>query len=509
MDLLNLIVEEFYTNGKEIPAKEVPEGYGVPVSPVVSYFCFGSPLDMEYYKDDTLKEELLLEKRNPEKELKKRAEGKAKSEIKSAKKGKTSEETGTVYKLTSEQKRALKFIKKKYGRKIAKEIKTFRTNFLAPYQVIKNNLEKSKSIYLKDILGMTKDEYLRNKKSAEFKIENMRSNKYSDMTKEFYNLKNRTKGINELEALTKGEINQTALRKVFEKYNIKTGKFSNSDFEAFKKRTDDIDRYIDLIVDRVKSGLTLYKGDVEFVEKKKAELEALRKKLISKKRAESQSSSKKNPDEIAKYKKVINSVEEITDFIRDSDIDEKEKINLIKRYDKQVKVNGENITSKTFQDEYEMYLIRLKIEDQIKNNEKNKYTEEYIKQLSDSKERYVDRKSDLLDRMARERSNKFLTDKEKNIYKLKPGAPYDSDNLNDYTLKIKEKDFFDAVFFNKSEEMRNAERKIDAEIKRFERALQAKMDDRDFKLLKKYRLINNLLTVKDLKNIKELFAESV
>lgn len=101
-----------------------------------------------------------------------------------------------------------------------------------------------------------------------------------------------------------------------------------------------------------------------------------------------------------------------------------------------------------------------------------------------------------------------MTDEEKRIYQLKPGAPKDSDRLSDYVLKIKEDDFFNPVFFEKSDKMKQAEKKIDAEIKRFERGLQSKMEEKDFKLLKKYRLINNLITIKNLKNIKDLFSEN-
>lgn len=510
MDLLKLLVEEFYKDDKEILAEEIPEGFGVPITPVVSFFCFETPLDMIYFKDDILKEEILSEA-TPEKIAMK----KAKKEVSSARRGKTSKETGTVYKLTSEQKRALKYIKKKYGKEISKEIKTFRENFLAPYQIIKNNLEKSKSLYPKEVYGLSKEEYLRLKKRAEYKIENMRSDNYSNLSKEFYQVGNRAKGVDELEKITSnGNINQTALRKVFEKYDLKSSRFSDNDFIAFKNRIKDVDNYISKLVDRLENDNSISKEDLEKLKKKSSELDVLKKRLINTAKSPLDYDKYKKiekaikTDDVDKFRKVISTIEDFEDNIKGSDLENDTKEKIIKNIDKYISLNSEKITNKTFADEYEMFLMREKIAEQIKNNERNKYTEEYLNQIGKVKERIHGRKDELLDKMAKERANKSLTDEEKRIYQLKPGAPKDSDRLSDYVLKIKEDDFFNPVFFEKSDKMKQAEKKIDAEIKRFERGLQSKMEEKDFKLLKKYRLINNLITIKNLKNIKDLFSEN-
>jgi hypothetical protein len=509
MDLFNLLVKELYKDNKEILAEDIPEGFGVPITPVVSYFCFETPLDMIYFKDDILKEEILSEA-SPEKT----AEKKAKKEISSAKWGKTSKETGTVYKLTSEQKRALKYIKKKYGKEISKEIKTFRENFLAPYQVIKNNLEKSKSLYPKEVYGLSKEEYLRLKKRAEYKIENMRSDTYSDLNKEYFQVGNKAKGVDEIEKITAdGNINQTALRKVFEKYDLKSTRFTDLDFQALKNKIKDVDNYMASLVDKLESDNSISKEDLDKLKKKSTELDVLKKRLTNTAKSPLDYDKYKKiekaikTDDIDKFRKILSTIEDFENNIKDSDLEKDSKERIIKNIDKYISINNEKITNKSFADEYEMFLMREKITEQIKNNERNKYTEEYLNQLAKVKERIYGRKEELLDKMAKERANKSLTDEEKKIYQLKPGVPKDSNKLSDYILKIKEEDFFNPIFFEKSEKMKQAEKKIDAEIKRFERSLQSKMEEKDFKLLKKYRLINNLITIKNLKNAKDLFLE--
>lgn len=507
MDLLDILLEEFYDSNREIKKTDIPEGFGIPITPVVSYFCFNSPLDMTYYKDDLLKEDILEEKKSIEKSAFK----KANKEMKIAKKGGISKETGTVYKLTKEQKRALKYIRRKYGKEIIEEIKKFRKNFLAPYQVIKSNLEKSKSIYPKDVLGMSKEEYLRAKKRAEYKIENMRSNRYVDLNKEFMELSSKGKNIDELKATlknSKGELNKTLLRRVFEKYNMSSKRFSDDDFLAIQNKIKNKEAFMGNLVDRASSD-SMSKEELD-------KLKEIEKSIQDEKSRMTKSySDKKTKENIMKtfsvsdksdIRNISKKIDGIESAIKGLGISEKEKEEALDRVKKYVSIKGERITDKTFQDEYELFLVRQRIKDQIERGIDNKYLDEYIYQLSKAKERNIGRRDELLSAMSRERLSKTLSDTEKRIYQLKPNAPKDSDKLEDYTLKIKEEDFFEPVFFSKSKEMREAEKKIDAEIKRFERGLQAKMEEKDFRLLKKYMLINNLLTIKDLKSVKSLFA---
>ena len=485
MDLFTLLVEEFYNNNKDLAAEDLPEGFGVPITPIVSYLCFNEPLDLIYAKDDIIEE-------STERDALK----KAKKEISAAKKGKTSKETGTVYKLTKEQKRALKYIKKKYGREIINEVKKFRKNFLAPYQVIKSNLEKSKSVYPKEVFGMSKEEFLRTKKRAEQKILNMRSNTYSDLNKEYYDVENKYRGLSDLNKVLDGSnVNPVALRKVFEKYNLKSTRFDDNEFVSIQNRVKNADSILSNLVDKITSGGSVSKDEVSSLKEKIKEIEELKRDIRS------------SSDNVGNFRKFKNGLEKIEDEIDDLDIPENIKGNVKRELKKTMRVSGESLNSRTFSDEYEMFLLRQKIVDSIKDGDRNKYVDEYKYQLGKTKERLLGRKSDLIGKMAKERSNKNLTDDEKKIYELRPGRPKDSDKLEDYILKIKEQDFFEPIFFHKSEKMKEAEKNIDAEIKRFERSLQAKMEEKDFRLLKKYRLINNLITIKNLKNPKELFGD--
>ena len=88
--------------------------------------------------------------------------------------------------------------------------------------------------------------------------------------------------------------------------------------------------------------------------------------------------------------------------------------------------------------------------------------------------------------MAAERAKQTVTDNEKKIYELKVGKPSDSDNLDNYKLKIKETDFFEPKYLYKEvKKLKKQNEKVDAEIKRFERGMEAKMEPKDFQLIKK------------------------
>lgn len=506
MNLLDIIIEEFYDSNKIVESSDLPDGFGIPTTPVVSYFCFNSPLDTVYYKDDTLKESLLEDR-----PVEKSAMKKARKEKRVASKGKTSEETGTVYKLTKEQKRALRFIRKKYGKEIVKEVKEFRKNFLAPYQVIKSNLEKSKSLYPKEVLGMSKEEYLRAKRRAENKIENMRSNRYSDLSREFSDLSSKGEAIDALKVSLKdssGNLNSFALRRVFDKYNLNSKRFTDSDFEALENKIKDRDVFIKNLLDKVSAGDIISKEEISKMEEKEKSVGSSKSEMVS---GYKDRRTKENVKEVLGLENLESATKKINDLessVKDLDISDSEKREALDRIKKYISIKGEKITSKTFSDEYDLYLIRKGIKEKIEKGNKDKYFDEYVYQVRKSKERNIGRRGELLDAMTKERLNKNLTDLEKKIYQLKRDAPRDSDKIEDYILKIKEEDFFEPIFFSKSEEMKDAEKKIDAEIKRFERGLQSKMEEKDFRLLKKYRLINNLLTVKDLKSVKSLFSRS-
>lgn len=440
------------------------------VSPVVAYFCFDS-VDFQFEKySDVLEEDIYSDIRKEKKALRK---------------GKVSEITGTDYKLTNEQKRALKLLKKKYGRSLIKEINQYRKNTLAPYQVAKTYMEKSKALYPKEIYGMTKEDYLRYKKSAEEKIKNLRSNRYYELSKEISSYADKEDRLNSLDSfLSSNEISEPALNKVFKKYGLYSYRYTDTEMRSIKKKIDNVDKIRKEILSKIASNSEISKEDAEKLKKAIESVKSTRKEL-----SEKETDTERNLKELRGISKKIKDSDGLNDKIKDSlqdIIDDMEDVDV-------------KITSASFDKEFENFLIREKIRNDIKNRKDNKYTDDYKKSIQEVKDQLNEKKRYTLSKMAKERDSKTFNEFEKKIYELKPGRSEDSDRISDYILKIKEEDFFEPKFYSKSEEFREAERKIDAEIKRFERGLESKMEKEDYQLLKKYRLISNLITIKNAK----------
>lgn len=487
------------------------------VSPAVACFCFDS-IDFEFEKDETINEDIYSDVKN---------------ELKALRRGKTSEVSGTMYKLSKEQKRALKYLKKKYGRALVKEIKEYRKNTIAPYQVVKAYNDKSRSLFAKELFGMTKEEYLKYKKSAEAKILKMRSNKYNDLTKDLLYLNDREKNLNDLNSfVATSDISEPALNKVFKKYKIYSSKYSEQDMRAFQRAIENVEEIKKEVLDKL-SKSTLNKDDIAKLKRAVSEVKTAKSNIhddddtpstsslsalssIAKKISSANISDKSKID-VVSGKLSLDLKGALTERtpIKNSatsgasrealhargispskDLVKKEVNDAIWGLDSDSN-SSSKITSKSFETEYENFLTREKIRDDVRNKRENKYTDDYNRNVIGFTTSFDSKRKDLVSKMAAERAKKTLTDNEKKIYELKVGKPSDSDNLSDYNLKIKETDFFEPKYYTKSEKFKEAERKVDAEIKRFERGMEAKMEPKDFQLLKKYRLISNLVTIKN------------
>lgn len=443
---------------------ETPSDYLV--TPAVAYFCFES-YDFDFEKP-VLDEDIFSD---------------VKKEQKALRKQKTSELTGTTYKLSKEQKQALKYLKKKYGKALIKDIKEYRKNTLAPYQVAKAYMEKSKALYPKEILGMTKDEYLKYKKSAEDKIANMRSNRYEDLTKEYMGYAKKRADLDAADDFFKvHDVKEPVVNKVFKKYGFFSTRFTDAEMRDYQRKLKNIEGLKKELIRKIANN--------EDTKKIKEAIEAAEKEAGSAK----SSLSKKEDDTI----KSLKELRLISNKIGNADISDELKSTLHNIID-DAEDENKKITSKSFEQEYENFLMRERIKEDIRNRKDTKYVDDYNRFMEDAKSGIEEKKSYTAGKLAKERESKTLNEKEKKIYELKPGMRPDSDRLSDYVLKIKEDDFFEPRFYNKSEEFREAERKIDAEIKRFERAMESKMDEKDYQLLKKYRLISNLVTIKNAK----------
>ena len=313
----------------------------------------------------------------------------------------------------------------------------------------------------------------------------MRSNKYEELTREYMGHVDKGNRLNNISNYFKDkDVDPTAINKVFKKYGFYSTRFTDAEMRKYKDKLEEIDK--------LKKDLVKNIANNEDTAKVKELIAAAEKEA-----GNYATSLKKKEDETIKSLKELRL---INNKIGNADISPELKSTLHDIIDDAENEN-KKITSKSFEQEYENYLIRERIRKEITDhkNTKSKYVDDYLHFLEDEKKSVEEKKSYTAEKMARERESKTLNAKEKKIYELKPGARHDTDRLSDYTLKIKEDDFFEPKFYNKSEEFKAAERKIDAEIKRFERALESKMEEKDYQLLKKYRLISNLVTIKNAK----------
>lgn len=499
MDMKKIIMDSLYDKETDMMSE------GILSSPLIAFLCTEDIEDYEFEKfieSDVLSEDIIKSysenfNKRTLKKLYKETEKEVKQEKKAVRRNKVSDVTKTDYRLSTNQKRFLKLLKKKYGRALLKEIREYKREILAPYQVIKKNMDKSKALYSKDVLGMSKEEYLRARKSAEKKIFNKGQDKYTDLHKDYSRLSKREEEMDKMDLVkTKSGISKTALNKVFKRYGIYSYRFEDSYFTSYEKNFNDLVDYVDEIKNKAAKGL-----DAETSAKLKSMIDEVKKQksdIISSGKTLKQKVSKEVKDALDKLKdtqEVISSIE--IKINNDKSLPKEDKEDILKNFENATTPNGTKVTSKSFADEYEMYLMRRKVEEDIKNNIENKFTSEYDIQLKNTKDYITDRKSKIVHSMAS--NNTVLNDKEKEIYELIPGRPKDSDKLKDYELKIKLDDFKDSKFYSKSEEMKEAEKELDKIIKRFERGLKNKISEQDYNLLKKYRLINNLLVVKSKK----------
>ena len=96
---------------------------------------------------------------------------------------------------------------------------------------------------------------------------------------------------------------------------------------------------------------------------------------------------------------------------------------------------------------------------------------------------------------------------EAKIWKKKVLGNEFSGDINDWELKIKPEDFKGVSYKEKSPKIIQAEKDFDRELKRFERNLLKIMSEEDVAICKKYKLFNNFLTIKQLKDPSSMFKK--
>lgn len=406
-------------------------------------------------------------------------------------------EEGTLYDLTDEQLDVMGYIYKKYGYKIYNEIKKFRKNILAPYEVIKRDIKKNSRITAKEVYGLTKEEFLQAYESGRKKIEN-RGMKYVNNSK---NLREKIqKYNNDIERIKRmrenfektGEIDIDVLEKLFNKLGAGLSNFGakiegSSEKTYTNAKLNSLERKFDEALERIRKGLS------------DEQREKLENRIYDIDRSLKTDKEKDRMIAAAKRKDFEQQIENIKKF---SDVYMNKKPGSFKTI----------FADQGFDEVIGLYMFRKNVMDKLKNiakknGEESFYYYFYMKVIDELIE-----KKDLL-KMEKVNDLEGLDDdlefneNEAKIFKLKLTAPEHSSNINDYKQKIKIEDYPDSSYIpvKRSPELNKAIDKMEREIKKFEKKITDLLDDEDVALLKKYRLINNLIKIKELDDPEALF----
>lgn len=456
MNFQDIINEELSTDTNYI----LEEGI-FKVSPTVAFFVF---------KDN------VLEKVNKAKQKAKDLKIDAEQKVEKAKAkylGRSGDsDSDTVYSYTNEQKQVLAQIYKKYGPKIVNSIKDFRINVMAPYQVIKREVAKNYMVSDKERFGMTKEEYYQYRESGRRKIE--KSKTYFKDSKE----------MNDKQEAARKALNDA--RKSYEDFK------SNNNFNL---SAVDIDK----VFEKAGLGIKELKGwTLAELASTASEIERLQRIL------------KEPPLSSGKYK--ISGSERTGSAITLSKEEMQYRINALREKGITNVNNRPNKNNNkpfgSFKDAFAIYLLRKEEVQKIRENsnfsEYRKFYENVLKDGIDAAQKIYD---DKYNNYMKLKSTITLNQYEKKIWGLKVlGSKYSGD-INDWKLKIKPEDFKGVEYKEKSPKILKAEKDIDRELKRFERSLLKVMSEEDVALCKKYRLFNNFLTVKQLKNPDNIFKK--
>jgi hypothetical protein len=370
----------------------------------------------------------------------------------------------TVYKLNSTQMNVMADIYNRHGNKIVKDIMEFRKNVLAPYSLIKRKVKEATRVTNKDKFGMTKAEFKAYLESGRRKIEN-RGERFSEKSEE---LRDRLDRIAEQIDLLKEAENKLGKEK---------GEFPRS------------------ILNRLYKDYKVH--DKDLLGYSPDELRQVQSKMD------------------AKSKEVADLTKRFSDG--DADADDIEKaIELATRKpikistkkdgeDREKEINPEG----NFNVALGRYMFRNEILNSLREPESNELKDTYRRIIQDMITSLNEHRRDTIRKLSSLNASTKLNDKEKLIWKKRSTASEASSDLNDFYQAIKEEDFLETpIYLERTPELKEAEQQIENEIKRFERSLEKKIGKEDFSRLKKHRLINNLITVRELKSTKDLFKDT-
>ena len=440
----------------------IEEGVFFPISPLLAYASFKKRVFTNFKNSKIFK---VLNKpkelNNKIKELKGNALiAKEKLRAKSGKNSGSGDDA-SLYKLTPEQVEVMADIINKYGKELAVEINHFRVNVLAPYQLIKRIVRKNKSLTSTDITGMTKEEFNSSLESGRRKIGRRGEffNKSQDLQNKLRDLDADVQRLQteKTKLATGKDLDSGILEKVYASYKVGESNFGGHSLDALKKTHEELTRNY--------SSLNKYRIDKTSM----SPAEVL--------------------DMLQKQRQ-----------LREKGIDTSTK-------DKEKKEGEVKEKKGSFAAAFSLYMLRRTIRESFKKTvDSNVYVKTYEKIIDDLIKDIRERRAVISKQFVELRKTIDFNDKENKIWQKHPSAPseYTSDESH-YYQKVKEEDFESPKYYERPEELQAAEREIENEIKRFERKLATIISAEDLARLKKYRLINNIITVSELKDPDELF----
>ena len=448
----------------------IEEGVFFPISPLLAYASFKKRVFTNFKNSKIFK---VLNKpkelNNKIKELKGNALiAKEKLRAKSGKNSGSGDDA-SLYKLTPEQVEVMADIINKYGKELAVEINHFRVNVLAPYQLIKRIIRKNKSLTSTDITGMTKEEFNSSLESGRRKIGRRGEffNKSQDLQNKLRDLDADVPRLQteKTKLATGKDLDSGILEKVYASYKVGESNFGGHSLDTLKKTHEELTRNY--------SSLNKYRID----------------------------KTSMSPAEVLD---MLQKQRQLREKGLDTSIKDKEK----KEGEVKEKKEGEVKEKKgSFAAAFSLYMLRRTIRESFKKTvDSNVYVKTYEKIIDDLIKDIRERRAVISKQFVELRKTIDFNDKENKIWQKHPSAPseYTSDESH-YYQKVKEEDFESPKYYERPEELQAAEREIENEIKRFERKLATIISAEDLARLKKYRLINNIITVSELKDPDELF----
>lgn len=474
MTLQEMISGNLKTSDITLTEEELMESFGFSVSPAVAFFTFKKKA-LHLLANNPLTVPLHAIKNAGKKGA---AKGlitteKLKAEVES--KGK--KRNDTVYKYTPEQKNFLIEIYSKYGKQIIKEIEKFRKNILAPYQVIKRLVKENRSLTNKEINGMTYEEYQKYRESGRKKIEakpNLNKN---------FNEKN-------LQLNIARDGYQAALKNL-------------SDFEEGKEpKNSDTEKVLKLIG----YGTKEYGGYSVLDFQRTDNLIIKYEKWIQ--NAINSGNTKVKDDTGAESMGTISDVRRAIDALR--------KQGSIKRKNA-IKKETSPEKNISFEKAYINWQLRQSTRNKLKNEFGRKEYESYYKKVfQDTIKQAKIKKEELTKELLGVRGSVELNSFEKKIWgqkltrvKQKSSSLNEPNEIDNWYLKLNDEDFQGKEKkFAIPESVKKAEDTVNRETKRFERRLKEIMSEDEVKELKRLRLINNLITVKEMKDPDSLFKKT-